>query len=375
MDDESGVLASPEDLERDLALIAEANGWTLEEATERHRTAIALGEILGTIARERPTQYVGAALGERPGDPATLYVKGPADEFIRDLVRVSGVDAVVADNQPFSFDELEERKLRVHRALETLGFGYVATAVNITGGGIIPAGVTAEAGLPSTAASIIAALPADLRDSVELTIREEPVVRTFSGFGDMWVLDNGVKLCTSGWSVRGINTVNPGITTAAHCNSMDHVEHPGHGTHALSFKGQHHGEWGDVEWHDVVNQSEPDDFYATATEIRVTGVQARSSIVLGTSVCVYGRQSNYRNCSLEVQDVSHGCTRPNGQFVDRMVAMNGVVSSGGDSGGGWSLGNYAWGSVVGTCAIDYFDREVWSVADLYDEAILVRVAK
>ncbi|MGH9226542.1 MAG: hypothetical protein ACRD2W_22775 [Acidimicrobiales bacterium] len=131
-----------------------------------------------------------------------------------------------------------------------------------------------------------------------------------------------------------------------------------------------------MEWHLVDGQSEPDDFYPDAGSIRdVTGVQPRSSISLNTEVCVYGRHSNFRNCSLRVQDVSHGCTRPNGQFVDRMVAMNGVASARGDGGGGWSLGNYAWGSVVGVCVIDFFDREVWSVADLYDEALSIRLAR
>lgn len=46
----------------------------------------ALGAVLGTIARERPAAYLGATLGEEPGDPHTLYMKGPADEFIRELV-------------------------------------------------------------------------------------------------------------------------------------------------------------------------------------------------------------------------------------------------------------------------------------------------
>lgn len=110
----------------------------------------------------------------------------------------------MADNQPYSFDELESRKLRVHRALEGMGFRSVATSVNITGAGIIPAGVTTEPGLPTRAVDLVAALPADLREDVRLTVHEEPNVREEQAFGGMWVRDSGVNLCTSGWSV--VNT-------------------------------------------------------------------------------------------------------------------------------------------------------------------------
>jgi streptogrisin C len=44
-----------------------------------------------------------------------------------------------------------------------------------------------------------------------------------------------------------------------------------------------------------------------------------------------------------------------------------------DSGGGWSLGARAYGSVKGACVYLGAWRDVWSVADLYDEALGVTV--
>ena len=119
--------------------------------------------------------------------------------------------------------------------------------------------------------------------------------------------------------------------------------------------------------------SEPDDFYADAANIRdVTGVEPRANIVVGESVCYYGRASNFRDCSLEVRDVSEACTN-DGVFNDRLVTMNGVgVLMGGDSGAGWSFGTIAYGSTKGICA-PFPGWAAWSVADLYDEAIFVRV--
>lgn len=67
-----------------------------------------------------------------------------------------------------------------------MGFRYVATSVNITGGGIIPAGVTIEPGLPERAVDIVAALPADVQDDVRLTVHKTPNVVDDQAFGGMW---------------------------------------------------------------------------------------------------------------------------------------------------------------------------------------------
>lgn len=142
-----------------------------------------IGAIAEQVAKERPNVFVGSAVSEQPGGAPTLYVKGPADKFIRDLVDASDIEVILADNQPFSFDELEARKLRVHHALEARGFRNVVTRVNITGAGQIPATVTIEPGLPSRAEEILLALPADLRSSVELTISDTPVDRDTTSFG------------------------------------------------------------------------------------------------------------------------------------------------------------------------------------------------
>jgi hypothetical protein len=244
--------------------------------------------------------------------------------------------------------------------------------VHITGAGVIPAGVTAQPGVPVEASQILAALPADLRASVQLTVNDAPVAQDFAAFGGMWVLDNGQNACTSGWSVRSIATGTLGISTAGHCIGMDQVNHPGHGLHALTFRGRHRGEWGDIEWYSTA-EPEPDDFYADAANIRdVAAIEPRANIVVGEGICVYGRMSNDRDCSLDVQDVSQACTN-DGVFNDRLVMMDGVTSVPGDSGGGWSFNFTAYGSVKGLCAPNFLNRETFSVADLYDEALGVRV--
>jgi streptogrisin C len=49
--------------------------------------------------------------------------------------------------------------------------------------------------------------------------------------------------------------------------------------------------------------------------------------------------------------------------------MDAITSVVGDSGGGWSYGSKAYGSQKGHCA----SKDAWSVADLFDEALGVKV--
>jgi len=367
---ESAPLSAAEQDAYDIALLAKAKGWSLAEAAEQHRVTDIIGGIAVRVAKERPDAFVGSAVAATPGAAPTLYVKGPADQFIRDLVRTSGIDVVVADNQPFSFDELEARKLRVHRALEALGFRDVVTRVDIAGRGRIPAAVYAQSGLANKAAPIVASLPADLQPSVNLTISMEPLGADTTSFGGMMVTKGGFNYATSGYSVTKIATGVTGVTTAGHAEGANALIHPGHAVnHTFVFQSEHRGQWGDIEWH-TTNFAEIAQYYAEAGNaiFVIHNVEARAAISVGEAVCQYGRFSNDRDCSLTVFDTSLACTL-SGVFNDRLVQMSGITSVGGDSGGPWSFGGAVFGSQKGWC----FSKDTFSVADLYDEAIGVRV--
>lgn len=169
---EAAVFQSEEEaLAEDLRLVAESQGWTLEQAEADYRAAQAVGAIAERIAAERSDVFIGSVLSPQPGGAATLYVKGPADQFILDLVTTSNVAVTVVDNQPFSFYELEERALQVHQSLVGLGFRYVATSFDFVEGGQIHAVVTADGGQESDPSEIVTLLPNPLQDSVTVAVR------------------------------------------------------------------------------------------------------------------------------------------------------------------------------------------------------------
>lgn len=170
------VIQSPEDaLAQDIALVADAAGWTIEEAMANYRAAEIVGNIAEQIAAERPDIFIGSALSPDPLGPPSIYIKGPADEFVRNLVAGAEIEVKIIDNQPFSFEELEQRKQRVVGALVARGFQNLSVGFRIQDAGLIEAAVTLEPGLPDDPAEILAVLPPDLRGSVSLTVSDAPV--------------------------------------------------------------------------------------------------------------------------------------------------------------------------------------------------------
>jgi len=167
---------TPEEaMESDLKAIAKANGWTLEQARARERSSAALDTVLEAIVDQAPEILVGSVLSEDPEGPPTLYLKGPSPAFVDELVAASEVPIVVVDDQPYSLDELEERGIRVHQALLALGFRFVTTGTDITGG-TIPVSLARVSGISDAeAAAIVASLPVDLRASVVLTVVDPPI--------------------------------------------------------------------------------------------------------------------------------------------------------------------------------------------------------
>jgi len=313
-----------------------------------------------------------------PNDPPALYIAGVAGAEIRELAAASPIEVRVVDGQPYSFWELEERNRRVHEALKAQGFTSITSGFDVTARGVIEAAVTARPGSPDTVAQVLTGVPADLRGDVVLRISDEPVAESLAAFGGMWMRAGTFNRCTSGWSV--VNTAGTtGVTTAGHCPGINRIFVPGTGAvNAPLVQPQHEGAWGDVEWH-TTSHAEPDKFYESGTTVRTVGeVEKWFAIQQNEVICVYGRQSNQRDCSMRVSNPSQICTveQPGGGFrtYHRLVLMNKLNNlTEGDSGGGWSLNRRAYGSTMGVCTPNFSNRAAFSVADFYDEAIFVRV--
>jgi hypothetical protein len=355
----------------DLGLVAQARGWTLEQAVAHRAMSDRFGQIQERLAIDRPGLYAGAMLSDLPDGTPTLYIKGAADEFVRELVDSAGFSVEVIEGRPFSWRELEARSIALNRRLAGLGFRDIVTSFDESTSTVEAVMKRVPAMGAVRAEQVLGRLPAEFRRGVRLGLVDEDIAVDEHAYGGMWMRDDGVNECTSGWAVT--NGVTTGVTTAGHCDGINQIVEPGVGALDLVHQAEHRGQWGDVEWK-TSTHIEPDDFYASAADIRDVGsVEPRANITVGEAICVYGRSSNSRDCSHTVFRTSISCTN-SGVFNDRLVAMNAKNTTiGGDSGGGWSFGVTAYGSHKGGCTVDNVVRNVFSVADLYDEALGVSV--
>lgn len=184
--------------------------------------------------------------------------------------------------------------------------------------------------------------------------------------GGNWLRDDGVRECTSGWSVNGPN--GDGIITAGHCSGLNQFEEPGVTPYSMTYRSQVYGTNGDVEYH-TTSHVEYDDFYSDSTTIRdVTGIKTTNTMV-GNSVCVYGRSSNVRTCNHTVEAVNV-TVNAGGTTVGKLVRVSGATTIGGDSGAGWSWTSTAWGVHHG---IDGSDNAYFTPAQQAQTALGVTI--
>ena len=142
----------------DLQLVAKAKGWTVKQAQADRDAAEAVGAVAVKLAEQRPDLFVGSELADEPGGVPRLYVKGKADRAVFDIVAESRANVEIVDNQPYSYDELEKRKLEVHTAIASMGYEDLMTAFDFREGGKINVEVTRRAGLPEASRQIFSGL-------------------------------------------------------------------------------------------------------------------------------------------------------------------------------------------------------------------------
>jgi streptogrisin C len=367
------VVQSPQEAAAmDEALVASQDGLGASATSQHLAVSDGLGALQEKLLAETPDTYAGAILPADPNDPATLYIKGTADRVVEDAVADAGIDVTVVEGMPHSWYELEDLSIQLSEYLSSIGYQDMTTSFDETTGSV-EATITRLDGLPLTAPELRPELPPGLKNAeITFTDLRPSELHAFGGMR-VYGTDTGGK-CTSGWPVSDGSVT--GVTTAGHCDGMNRIHNPlatDGSPMSMSHKNEHQGEWGDIEWKTTPHK-EPERFFANSSAVRdILAVEPRDNIALGERVCVYGRSSDDRYCGAQVLRKSIQCTI-DGIYNNRLVAMDDTaVLTRGDSGGGYSFVNRAYGSVKGFCLVDDRLSSAWSVADLYDEALGIHV--
>jgi hypothetical protein len=359
------IQGAHEALDSDLALVASQKGWTIQQTRRYFASARAVGSVSEVVDERDDAIFVGSVLAPEPEGTPSILIKGPAPAWVWDVVSGSEIEIRIQDEQPFSSAELEDQELEVYAAAETLGLSDVVVSASAVEPGLVRVWVGSAAGIDGD--DVAQLLAAKVHSGLVLVVSTQasPAVEPEGAFGGMRTHAGGTPYCTSGWTVVIVGASTRGVSTAGHCATSNGINHPGHGIHSATWIDEHLGGWGDVGWFTTA-QTEADDFYADAATIRdVASVESAANFSVGEVICGYGRASNDRDCSLAVRDTSIVCGG-----LNRLVQMNGDTLIGGDSGGGWSFADRAFGGHQGNCGgFDSFTKGAY-----FDEAIGVSIA-
>jgi hypothetical protein len=163
--------------------------------------------------------------------------------------------------------------------------------------------------------------------------------------GGNWLLDDGVRECTSGWTVGFrslLGALISGIITAGHCDGLNQFEQPGITPYRMILSRRVRDARGDVALYSTSHE-ELAEFYSSDGIIRdVTSIRTTNTMV-GNYVCVYGRASHTRTCDHIVQAVGVTVLADGIVSVGNLARASNASTMGGDSGGRWSWANTAWG--------------------------------
>jgi hypothetical protein len=164
------VFVTPTDEEaelRDASLAAAQRDITVTAAMQDFDIAESFGAVQAAISSRRPELYAGAAIEGDPSHLPTLYIRGLADSFVKDVVADAGMDIKVVENRPLSWLELEAESIRLHEELLALGYESVTTSFDEVAG-TLEATLTRRPEVPGTPKALRDVLTARFRNA-ELT--------------------------------------------------------------------------------------------------------------------------------------------------------------------------------------------------------------
>jgi hypothetical protein len=330
---------------------ANAKGVTLAVAEARLEEQGRLDTLVGQLEDQYPSTYAGANITDSPYT-ITVFFVGSVPGNAASLAAAADVDVTFGPSVSNSLSELSSASNTATDFLEQnadsgsvsidIANNEVEVLVEDPGDG--KRGQTREAWHSAERAALLAST-GGVSTRVTFTKRPSWKAENRSTNGGAEEI-NGMSYCTAGFPVARSGVY--GEMTAGHCpNALTYIPPVGGGSWSMAFEGQHRGQWGDFQWNSPP-PSKPvsDRFYVTNETLRtVMGLKVHFS--QGQQVCHFGRTSG-TSCSdvyrVNVSIVEHDT----GITLGHLVAVQGNISQGGDSGGPWwALFNHAAGIHLG----------------------------
>lgn len=352
-----GMLVSPAQL-ADIYAIAEATGGDLATVTADFLWQEEFGAAATVLEEEFPDQYASARRLEARGGPYLAF-KGPVPERAEQLVADLSQPVMLIGERGYSKAELTEVQAAAFR--QVTSHPHVATASSIADDstGVITIEVEPIRSLTSneeeglyTSLRPVADNPAIAFEVVIVdkvhSLEPEASLRG-GGYFNNPASTSADRKCTTGFTVRHVAGQRPaGFATAGHCGRLSQIrwfanqDLSGWTSHTVATV--HEGSFGDLATYTMgssSNQLMPQ-FYSSRTAI--TNVMGSRNPQVDDVLCVFGAVSG-RGCA--TVDALNLC-RISSREICSLARVNADLTQGGDSGGPWFAGGYAYGIHAGS---------------------------
>ncbi len=299
---------TPEQL-TDLATLAQERGITLEESIERSGWHESFAMLADRFRGLYPDSYAGARI-ETSENPWIAFkadvpstARSTAQQFNNQVFSAnadspfkgSSYQVDLLPDRGYSEEELDQRLVSAHFSV----LKHDDVVANASSGYDIATGEITIVVEPRDAAESwdAEALTSYLKaEGVTLdSVRVQVTQRVRLGNDANIYGGDAMSTCTSGFTVKKSST--RGISTAAHCSNNQSM-----GGSSLTFKGEHDGTWGDVQWH-TGSGYEYDDFYSGSSSTYLTAKRDVGSVgnaVEGQDLCRNGK-TTYKECDTVYQ--------------------------------------------------------------------------
>lgn len=320
----------------DFEIVAEALGVSMrdvqfvDELLEAHR------DLQVELREKYPESFGGMYVDYSPAQIVILW-EGPVGSELDDIL---GTDGVVVRETLFSEIEIEDHQLAVNETLNEAGIRSDSWTDIRTGS----VNVEVLDGDSHQAAH-------DLR-SASLNDPDDPAVnlRTVEELSHQQATITGgmrTTSCTSGFNVRRPSDGARRATVAGHCGNTQSF-----GSTSSSYFNQWWGGSRDVQMHTFSSSHTLTAQFQVGSGLRsVTSSRSRTATVIGETVCHYGPRSGH-DCGT----ISSKTHTPASNVVPSAyptfiqvapLSGAGALTTGGDSGGPWFIGNRAYGFHTG----------------------------
>ncbi|MGH2454772.1 MAG: S1 family peptidase [Candidatus Limnocylindria bacterium] len=332
-------------LEMDARSYADSFRVTVDQARQRLVAQKALSDIKSAARVALGSRFAGAWTEHEPVYRLVVRVTGtdPSPE-LEAVLRDAPVPTAVVTNSAQSLDELVAAARRLDEYLAE-GLPEVSVELDVKGNSLHLTTPKTVSNVQREAIERVAAVP------VRLTVSQDAAFALLHTYGGKRVTGNdGASPCTTGFSIRNINTGVRGVTTAGHCANTNVVYKESDTTsYSLTLRGERFDDDQDAQW--MVNSVHTvyPKFWDGSQHRTVTSVAGDVESWVGDYVCHYGVSTGY-SCGT-IQSVHFdpgnicGPTGSNDCFSSWVkVTGSPLKCDVGDSGGPW----FYWGIAYGT---------------------------